>query len=390
MASIREFLPVTTCVKKHDVTMNLLPRKPVMAVKQKKVPADYSEIKSFDLTKSISGLGQIRDIKTHDKLIVLYRGVKLLWEYTAGLQINAIPRKPDPDLLTMSICNFWMCLACTKLLRKDSRLNSDPRLLRDKGVIDSAFSRSLAELRMAYIDPAFKAAVDNFHPLFPKLMDLEFVSDRRKDLKSIGDFVGQDSYKKLDNGFIRTSNAEKGLIATALNECLTSIGKIYILRFDIYEKSKSLDFSKFRNELDQLISDMNGLSEKSLLKSVDVIYPRSSNFTVVNGLVGHLVLVFGSPISDQVGDKFPAIPFLDWNNSDLNLYLINSMSSDMFIKDRGNMRVLRRSNPSSFEILESIAEFMTIERRILKPAIQMNSITGEIQRYNSLRCKNYL
>ncbi len=384
-----EFSPLPVMFKKCDMTMNILPRKPVIAIKPKKFTADYSEIKSFDLTKSISGVSQIRDMKTYDKLIVLYRDVKLLWEYTAGWEIKAHPGKTGPDLLTMSICNFWMCLACTKLLRKDSRLNSDPRLRRDKDVIDSAFSRSLAELRMAYANPDFNAVVDNFHPLFRKLMDLEFVSDRQKDLKSIGDFVEQDGYKKLDNRFIRTSNAEKGLIAKGLNECLASNGKIYILRFDIHAKSKSLDFSTFRKELDLLISDMNGLSEKSLLKSLYVIYPRSFNFTVVNGRVGHLVLVFGSPISDQIGGKFSVFPFLDWNNSDLNLYLSNSMSSDKFIKDRGNMRVLRRTNPSSFEILESIAEFMTIERRILKPAIQIGSITGEIQRYNSLRFRNY-
>lgn len=183
------------------------------------------------------------------------------------------------------------------------------------------------------------------------------------ELRSI---TGTDNYKKSEDDFIRTANANRKKINEFLIEKFINKKKIFICRLDVVLRNCGLVFlqkhsiSNYRKQIDSLL--------EKLVKfdcALDIIFPSallSGEMMASNFPVGQIVLVSTERVSANKKD------LKEFASQVSRSGFLDFMPAKPFPKDLApNVDGVLEFTPSTVEAIKWLAEFLTIERRFVAP-----------------------
>ncbi len=333
--------------------------------KQTAIPPDYSSIFEFDPTKSASGFGQAFHGNTIDALKEAYRDVQMLWE-------SMVPFGPEypgsgvDSPATRLLLHASMGISCLKLLRPQGRIATERAFAEQRVMLRNAlFRHAEAILENLSLTSAFNTLAHS-HPFLTCAGFINTLENKIDDrINELINNCNDAPYKKSEAIFIRTSNSERKKIKDDMQQYLKKHRAMYMLRYDV-SFFEEISVESYRHKLDLVIERLNHISQNSLLLAIDVIFPRVWNFDIPDVPKGQLILLFKS--RQHVKQDLTALPdFLAANGGPAgqsDIQLANTFGRH--IKGQGHKRVLSLSNQKDWVLIDEVARFLTVERRLMR------------------------
>lgn len=258
--------------------------------------------------------------------------------------------------------NLCMSIEFAKILSSSGRLSRHKHLSFDRRLIEKYYSESVEQLRLDISSSGIFWDVSCFHPYVQAALS--------KNDFDLLEFIRSSEYKKYEGNFVRASNSESKHLKDVFYNEISANREIFVIRYDVSIDSlvlpKGVEFQEIRDGLDIVVERIKTHFSKNLRSAVDVIFPRSlaiKNKEKVEGLVGHLLLIF-SGISKSEQSLVSDCAFQSLYGTGIGLIPICLAGPSQKNSASG---VLRFSDPKSLPALAKAAEFLTIERRFIRP-----------------------
>lgn len=227
--------------------------------------------------------------------------------------------------------------------------------------------------------------IDYSHPIAKTLDDIAHKSKSKSDTQILSTFnfslFKSPEYKKASANFIRSSEQERSYIKKFFTQIANKKKKIIICRFQArmdreFFVDQGLDWNLV---LRQKISEMmkNIVTEEyPLLGYIHSIPPSNFLSEKLNASFSHHLLVFGLTKGNHQDMSNIIISSRIIQADEQALKLSPVYMSDDFYQNAG-CGTLDLSSISSLAIIDDIADFMTTERRFLKPIQPKLGISGD-------------
>ncbi|MEG0139693.1 MAG: hypothetical protein RR707_02705 [Comamonas sp.] len=279
--------------------------------------------------------------------------------------------------------NLYMSIELAKILSSSGRINRYKHLSLDRQLIFEYFTESVEQLKLDILGSGVFWDISCFHPYTQAAIN-------KSDIDLL-EFIRSSEYKKAEGNFIRVSNDENKHLRDLFYNELSANREICIFRFEVSIDTlvmpKGVDFREVKEGLDIVVGRLMAHFGKKLKSAIDVIFPRVlaiKDEERISELGGHFLLIFSgiskseqSLISDFVlhsvyGTKIGLSPM------------------DLTVSNQKNSAsgVLRFSDPQSLPALAKTADFLTIERRLIKPRAFLGE-DGRLLRPHTLRVRAF-
>ena len=339
------------------------------------------DICRFDDDFSHEGLASVRDTKILRKLKQKCEGAKILWEATDQTSVNnldsvldqgGMPQYRNQIIHVKQFLVYLRLAVCyAKLLASNGRLNRHRSLLLDKNTINSFYIDSFNKVKYC-LGPTYD--IDFCHP-FAKLIfscSPDVALEEIQSTKYIGD----------EGIFIRTNNADRKIILDAIAENLARNKNIVVHRLQIsietiFAPHGYIGSDHFKNELSVVLDRISSLSKNNLLCAMHSIFPSAlsqAGLQGFEGTIGHLVLLFSKNALKQNKNLFSFLqnPYSSLTEGTaLGMVVMDPTKNGYRSKAVGSM-----SASSPRQTLEQMADYMTLERRYIKPGCRISSVAS--------------
>ncbi|MES2024168.1 MAG: hypothetical protein V4448_01295 [Pseudomonadota bacterium] len=338
-----------------------------------------TDISRFDDNFSHEGLAPVRDVKILNKLKLKCEEAKILWE--AADQSSIYNLEDVFDLRNDSasyvftqhkqfLVYLHLAVSYAKLLTSNGRLNRHRSLLLEAKAIYSFYVDSFNKAKFCL--ESWQSSYDlNFSHPFAKLIFLGSPDTALQEVQSA-------IYKKEEALFIRVSNADQKIILDTLSENLARNKNVVIHRFQIsteviFAPHTRIDSSQFKSDLNIVFDRINHLSNNNLICAINSIFPSALSQTGLQGFegtIGHLALIFSKNAFTQNKNLFSSL-----QNSSLNDGIVfGAVAMDPTQDGYRSKAVGNLSSSHPRQALEQLADYMTIERRYLRPGFRIPSV----------------
>lgn len=341
------------------------------------------EICRFDDDFAPENLAVVRDTKILKKLKQTCEEAKILWKATDQTGKHDLDGVFDqgnfvgpvvPTQHKQFLIYLHLAISYAKLLASDGRLNRHRALSLERAAIYSFYVDSFNKAKFCL--ERWRAEYDTkfSHP-FAQLI-FRYLPDAALEQ------IQSSTYKRDEASFRRTGNADRKVILDTLTEQLELNKNIVIHRLRLYTHAfvdpHSRESSQFKSDLNIVFERINHLSKNNLICAVNSIFPSAlcrAGLQGFEGTIGHLVLIFKKNEFTQNTNLLDS----------LNNYasLINGLTFGFFVVEKtqnsskgktGRSTPLLRARPA----LEQVAEYMTIERRYIRPGFRVLSAPNSV------------
>lgn len=338
------------------------------------------DICRFDDDFAHEGLVSVRDNKILNRLKLKCEDAKILWEASDQVSLynleGSFNQSNDSAFHGLTqhkqfLVYLHLAVSYGKLLASDGRLNTHRSLLLDSKAIYGFYADSFNKAKFCLERWQFAYDLNFSHP-FAKLI---FFSSPDVALREIQSPI----YKAEEALFIRTSNSDRKIILDTLAKTLTLNKNIVIHRFQIsteaiFAPHTRIESSQFKSDLNIVLDRINHFSKNNLICAINSIFPSALSQTGLQGFegtIGHLVLIFSKNTFTQNKTLFSS----PQNLSSLNDGIVfGAIPMDPTQNGYRSKAVGSMSSSHQRQALEKLADYMTIERRYLRPGFRISSV----------------
>lgn len=348
----------------------------------------YQDLRQFDLHAiwRRESSGRVEAVKKKyqrifDSLDEDFEDIKCLWEvsvyygapYPIGDRLqNSSVRLDELDERHVFLAYLFSAIRCVKVLRKKSRIKD----IDDEGVLVGIVSRHLsvclARIREIAKNNLLQGLIlGSFHPFLRVMLEVGDTAELIK-ICELADL------KRAEVLFIRSANSEKKRIRDFLSSSLNYKKKLSIARFDLSVDSRcqtsanSPDFigapqgvsvKYCRSEIAKIVEKIKMHLQGEEIFAVEVIHP----FAVLRGIrfhevIGHLVIA----CSARRHEALHSLLYSSFALEIFGLRLEPSGPQYMGVKALA-VGTVKYLTPEHHRWMEQIANFLTVERRLVKP-----------------------
>ena len=333
------------------------------------------EICRFDDDFSPEDLAVVRDTKILKNLKQTCEEAKILWSATdqiGGHDLDAVFDQGNfigpvvPTQHKQFLIYLHLAISYAKLLASKGRLNSHRALSLERAAIYSFYVDSFNKAKFCL--ERWRAEYDTqfSHP-FAQLIF-------RHPPDAVIELIKFDPYKRDEALFKRTGNSDRKVIIDTLTEQLELNKNIVIHRLKLtthaFADQHSLQSSHFKSDLSIFLERINHLSKSNLICAVNSIFPSAlcrAGLQGFEGTIGYLVLICTKNEFTQNKN------FLQSLNNIASL--LNGLTFAFFVmeppRDGSTGKASRSTSLRSRQTLEQLADYMTIERRYIRPGFRI-------------------
>lgn len=247
-----------------------------------------------------------------------------------------------------------------KVINRLKKQNKLVNYVGDFNVLSDYYLEANAKFREVF--RVFSNQNDYLDCLHPYIRRMLLTTD-----SNLLELIDGDDYKKAEANFIRTANSNFKKVVDSLKANFIGGGKIFICRFDVIFRSDGgvrvadrCSISQYKKQVDSLFKT---LEQFSLV--LDVIFPTAmltGEMIPSHSPVGQIVLV----ASERVSANLKGLK--EFASQGRLCELLKFEPARPFPKGLApSVDGVLEFNPSSFEAINRLAEFLTLERRFVAP-----------------------
>lgn len=349
------------------------------SVKRTKVPTtticsiDYPEgLSTFYFEETdLSKVFKLKHPAIWKKLHEASFKARLLWEAT-GCGVYQPTNQTELDDTSLCaqdktfISYLYLAVSYAKILSTSKKLNTSRTRLIDQKNLKHELTLLLERVKNLYPLQHSEYDAIYFHPAMNLILNSISIDNFPKN-KAASEF------KKKENDFIRTANAERRAIFNVINDLLLNKENIFIYRLNIYSTLPNHDkenFHEYRKFLNNLIDDLNQNSNRYLLHTIEVLWPTAtiSKKNAWNNY-GMLTLIFtGTPKYHlgRIEEKYKNF------RHGFQTPLLRFSPAPHTGTIPANGVKFPTSIAEGISALENLCDFLTLERRMVRPAYDLS------------------
>lgn len=367
--------------------------------KQKSYDLRYpKEICRFDDDFLQDDLAYIQDIKILNTLKQKCEDAKILWEASDQASIYNLSegyvKGNDPISYVFTrpkqfLVYLHLAISYAKLLASKGRLDRHRSLSVDKQTIGKLYCDSFGKAKFCLERELYTCDMNFSHP-FAKIILIRTPDEAVQEIQSA-------NYKREEALFIRASNSDRKIILDTIVEQIALHKNIVLHRFQIsteaiFASSAIVGSNHYKSDLSILYDRISSLSKNNLICAIHSIFPSAlsrAGLEGFEGTIGHLALVFSKNALTQ--DKNFSLSLLNSRFLNNNI-AFGAIAMDPTQKGYKNKAIGSVPSLHSCQALEQLADFMTIERRYIRPGFRIPcapSFTPGLKKQHTLFVKQF-